>query len=152
MANVKDNRTQREFDSRSSSQRPKMWQQPDLLPEPDPMPGYVFRWVRVSTMNNPDPRNVSSKLREGWEPVAIQDQPKFKMFSSNKGEYAGLIEVGGLLLCKAHEQMREERTAYYRDRVVAQTRAVNENYMRENDPRMPMFNENKSKVVFGNGN
>ena len=62
------NRLQRELESRTQQERPMQWQQPELLPEPDKQPGYAYRWIRVATLNQADPRNLSAKLREGWEP------------------------------------------------------------------------------------
>ena len=67
-----ENRIKRDTATRDLQERPKQWQQPELLPEPDKEAGYAYRWVRVSTLNQADPRNLSSKLREGWEPVRIE--------------------------------------------------------------------------------
>ena len=72
-----DNRTPREISNRQQTERPKQWSAPELLPEPDKQEGYAYRWIRVSTLNNADPRNLSAKLREGWEPVKVEEQPKF---------------------------------------------------------------------------
>ena len=68
------NRIGRETDTREFSERPKQWMPPELLPEPDKEPGYTYRWIRSSTLGNADPRNLSSKFREGWEPVRIEEQ------------------------------------------------------------------------------
>ena len=73
-----ENRIKRDTDTRDLQERPKQWQQPELLPEPDKEAGYAYRWIRASLMNQADPRNLSSKLREGWEPVNLEEQPKFK--------------------------------------------------------------------------
>ena len=69
------NRLDREVDNREFSERPKQWMPAELLPEPDKQPGYAYRWIRTSTLNTADPRNLSAKLREGWEPVTIEEQP-----------------------------------------------------------------------------
>ena len=74
-----ENKLLRELDSRTVSERPKQWQAPELLPEPDKAAGYAYRWIRVSTLNNADPRNLSAKLREGWEAVKIEEQPMFQL-------------------------------------------------------------------------
>ena len=74
MAEVKKTR---ELETRAVSERPQQWANPELLPEPDKQVGFAYRWIRVATLNSPDPRNLSSKLREGWEPVRIEEQPKF---------------------------------------------------------------------------
>ena len=76
-----DNRIPREISTRQQEERPKAWTPPELLPEPDKQPGFAYRWIRTSMMNVADPRNISSKLREGWEPVTVEEQPKFKLLA-----------------------------------------------------------------------
>ena len=43
-----------------------------------------------------DVQNVSSKLREGYEPVKAEDYPEMMMHASAEGRFKGNIEVGGL--------------------------------------------------------
>ena len=146
-----ENRLTRELDNRTKTERPKQWAPAELLPEPDKQPGYAYRWIRTSTLNNADPRYVSAKLREGWEPVRVEEQPKFALLIDPNSRYKDNIEIGGLLLCKIPAEFVEQRAEYYASQTDAQTRAVDNNMMRENDPRMPLFNERKSKVSFGKG-
>lgn len=146
------NRLQRELEVRTQQERPKQWTPPELLPEPDKEEGYVYRWVRVSTLNTSDPRNISSKLREGWEPVRIEEQPKFKLLANQEGRFKDNIEIGGLLLCKSPKELVEQRAAYYAKQTQDQTDAVDNNLMRQSDPRMPIFKEGKSSTSFGKGN
>lgn len=147
-----ENRLKRTATSRESEQRVKSWQRPELLPSPDPQPGYKFHWVRVSTLGNVDATNISSKLREGWEPVRAEDHPEMRMLVTDAADkFKDNVVIGGLLLCKAPEEMVAERNQYYSDQSKAQMQAVDNNFMRENDPRMPLFNERKSKVSFGDG-
>lgn len=146
-----ENRLAREVMARSNTERQKQWQQPELLPEPDRMPGYEYHWVRVSTLNNADPRNLSAKLREGWEPVPLEEQPRLQLLADPNGRFKGNIEIGGLLLCKTPTEFVEQRTAYFAKQTQAQTEAVDNNLMRQSDPRMPLFNERKSEVKFGKG-
>ena len=115
-----NNRLTRELDNRNTADRPKHWMPPELLPEPDKQAGYAYRWIRVSMLNSADPRNVSAKLREGWEPVTIEEQPKFKMLASQDGPYKGNIEIGGLLLCKIPEEFVAQRAAYEANQTQAQ--------------------------------
>ena len=147
----KSNRLSRELETREVVERPKQWLPPQLLPDPNPEPGYVFRWIRVSTLNKADATNVSSKLREGWEPVKASDHPEIRLFGSTNGQFPDSVEVGGLLLCKTPVEFTEQRDAYYRQQAEAQMASVDNTYMRENDPRMPMFKERSSKVTFGKG-
>lgn len=148
---VTQNKLARELDTRDLAERPKQWQQPELLPEPDKQPGYAYRWIRVSTMNAADPRNLSAKLREGWEPVRIEEQPKFQLLVDPNSRYKDNIEVGGLLLCKTPVEFVQQRNAHYANQTQSQTEAVDNNLMRQSDARMPIFNERKSTTTFGKG-
>ena len=141
----------RELETRETQLRPKQWAPAELLPEPDKQPGFSYRWIRVSTLNNADPRNLSAKLREGWEPVNITEQPKFQLLIDPTSRFKDNIEIGGLLLCKTPSEFVEQRTTHFNDQTQAQTLAVDNSFMRENDPRMPLFNERKSSTSFGKG-
>ena len=148
MAEVKNTR---ELETRAVVERPQQWMNPELLPEPDKQAGYAYRWIRVSTLNNPDPRNLSAKLREGWEPVPVEEQPKFQLLIDPTSRFKDNIEIGGLLLCKTPEEFVDQRNAYYAKQTLAQTDAVDNNLMRQSDPRMPLFKEGKSSTSFGSG-
>ena len=71
MTEAVQNRAKRETDSRAAVERPRKWMPPQLLPDPHPEEGYAFRWIRLSTLGAADAMNISSKLREGWEPVKV---------------------------------------------------------------------------------
>ena len=146
-----ETRTAREVETRIAQERPKQWMPPELLPEPDRQPGYAYRWIRVSTLNTADPRNLSAKLREGWEPVSIEEQPKFQLLVDPASRFKDNIEVGGLLLCKTPVEFVEQRNNYVNQQTQAQTDAVDNNLMRQSDPRMPLFKERKSSTTFGKG-
>jgi hypothetical protein len=146
-----ENRLTRELETRAIAERPKQWMNPELLPEPDKEPGYSYRWIRVSMLNAADPRNLSSKLREGWEPVAIEEQPKFRLLADPSSRYKDNIEIGGLLLCKTPTEFVKQRSEYFAKQTQAQTDAVDNTLMRQSDPRMPMFKERKSSTSFGKG-
>ena len=146
-----ENRLTRELETRTVTERPKQWMPPELLPEPDRQPGYAYRWIRVATLNAADPRNLSAKLREGWEPVHIEEQPKFQLLVDPTSRFKDNIEIGGLLLCKTPVEFVEQRNAYVNQQTQAQTEAVDNNLMRQSDPRMPLFKERKSATSFGKG-
>jgi len=145
------NKTTRELETRALVERPKQWMPPELLPEPDKEVGYKYRWIRVSLLNNADPRNISKAMREGYEPVKVEEQPKFKLLIDPNSRFNGNIEIGGLLLCKTPEEFVEQRAKYYDDLTRQQTEAVDNNLMRQSDPRMPLFKESKSSASFGKG-
>lgn len=146
-----ENRITRELESRAMSERPKQWTPPELLPEPDKQAGFAYRWIRVSTLNNADPRNLSAKLREGWEPVKLSEQPKFQLLIDPNSRFKDNIEIGGLLLCKTPLEFIEQRNDYYQRQTQAQTDAVDNNFMRQSDARMPLYKERKSTTSFGKG-
>ena len=146
-----ENRKPRELEDRVSDERPKQWQQPDLLPEPDKHPDYAYRWIRVSNLNAADPRNLSAKLREGWEPVPLEEQPKFKLLADPNSRYKDNVEIGGLLLCKTPKEFVEQRNAHFAKVTQDQTEAVDNNLMRQSDARMPLYMEKKSSTSFGKG-
>jgi hypothetical protein len=146
------NKLTRELETREFAERPKQWMPPELLPEPDKQAGYAYRWIRTSTMNQADPRNLSAKLREGWEPVMLEEQPQFKLLVDPQSRFKDNIEIGGLLLCKTPLEFVDQRNKYYSDQADAQMEAVDNNLMRQNDPRMPLFNERKTETSrFGKG-
>lgn len=151
MAEVKDNRMSREIDTREVMERPKHWMQPELLPEPDKIPGWNYRWIRVSTLGVADPRNLNSKRREGWEPVPDEEQPQFLMLADPQSRYKGNIEIGGLLLCKTPAKFVQERDEYFMKKTQDQADAVDNSFMRQSDARMPLFQERKSSSSFGKG-
>ena len=145
------NRITRELETRATYERPTAWAQPELLPEPDKQAGFNYRWIRVATLNQADPRNLSAKLREGWEPVRIEEQPQFQLLVDPSSRYKDNIEIGGLLLCKTPSEFVEQRNAHYTAQADAQMVAVDNTLMRQSDPRMPLFNEGKTTVSFGKG-
>ena len=145
------NRNPRELENRVTAERPKQWSPPELLPEPIKEAGYSYRQIRTSTLNNADPRNLSAKLREGWEPVKIEEQPQFQLLIDPTSRFKDNVEVGGLLLCKTPTEMVDQRNAYYAKQTEAQTEAVDNNLMSQSDPRMPLFRERKSSSSFGKG-
>ena len=146
-----ENRINRELETRDKNVRKRSWQRPETLPSPEPEAGYEYHWVRVSTQGQSDATNVSSKLREGWEPVKAADHPEITMVTIENDRFADNVVIGGLMLCKAPKELIEERTDYYNTQTKSQMHSVDNNFMRENDPRMPLFNERKTKVTFGNG-
>ena len=148
---VDENRLDRELETRDKKTRKRAWTKPEVLPNPTPEEGYAYHWVRVSTRGQADPTNVSSKLREGWEPVKAVDHPEIELVSIENERFKDNIVMGGLMLCKAPKELVKERTEYYEEVTESQMQSVDNNLMRESDPRMPLFNNRKSEVTFGKG-
>jgi hypothetical protein len=145
------NRLSRELETRKAAYRPEAWRPPETLPMPEDRPGWKHRYVRVSTMGQADPSNISSKLREGYEPCKAEDYPELMMHATVEGRFKGGIEIGGLLLCRIPEEFLKQRADYYDKQNKSQIDSVDNNFLRENDPRMPLFSERKTKVTFGSG-
>ena len=142
-------RAGRETETRVATERPTKWRPPQLLPDPTPEPGYVFRWIRVSMMGQDDPKNVSTSLAEGWEPVKASMHPEVRLFNMGQSRFPDSIEMGGLLLCKIPAEFMDQRAAYYQDITEREVRAVDNNFMSQNDPRMPLFKDKQSSSTFG---
>jgi len=147
----KSARPSRDLSTREVAERPKQWMPPKLLPDPIAEEGYAFRWIRIASLGKDDATNYSSKLAEGWEPVKASDHPEIRLFNAAAAKFPDSIEVGGLLLCKTPVEFTHQRNAYYSQQAEAQMQSVDNTFMRENDPRMPMFKERKSTVTFGKG-
>ena len=145
------NRLSRELETRKAAYRPEAWRPPETLPMPDDRPGWKHRYIRLSTMGQADPSNISSKMREGYEPCKAEDYPELMMHAATEGRFKGGVEVGGLLLCRIPEEFMEQRAKYYEQQSRSQVESVDNNFLRENDPRMPLFSEKKTKVTFGSG-
>ena len=147
----RQNRLSREMESRAATMRPQAWRAPETLPSPDDRPGWKHRWVRLSTLGQADPSNISSKLREGYEPCKAEDYPEMMTYATTEGRFKGGIEMGGLLLCRIPQEFLDQRMKHYENQNKAQVDSVDNSFLRENDPRMPLFSEKKSKVTFGSG-
>lgn len=154
MANQIDlGRKSRNAETRETEVRVDSWKPAHDLPVPTPIDGYAFRWIRVAMMGQPDPANMARARREGWVPCKASDHPEISSDFAAFGlaPSSDLIEIGGLVLCKAAKELIDSRTNYYENMTQKQTQSVDHNFLRENDPRMPLFREGKSKVSFGSG-
>jgi len=143
----------RSLETRAATSRPSdAYIPPSVIPVPNPQPGYVYRWIRTSTYGKADNTNVSRQFREGWVPVRAEDHPELAVQSDRNSEFEGNVEVGGLLLCKAPIEQVERRRKFYEDLSIQQMESVDQNYLRENDPRMPLLSpERKTRTSFGRG-
>ena len=145
-----ENRTPRDLVSRDKTARP-VYVPPSALPDPTPEPGYVYRWIMTHLLGEANPTNVSRKMREGWVPVKAVDHPELMLVGSDK---TGNVEIGGLMLCKMPAEKAKARDEYYDQQAQNQMESVDNNFMRQNDPRMPLFAERKSSSTrggFGSG-
>jgi len=142
-------RESREAQTRETTERPKQWKPPSSLPDPLPRDGWRHRWVRTSILGKEDARNVSSRHQDGFEPCKWEEYPEVARALLATGPQTGNIEIGGLMLCRAPIEMVDQRNAHYLKQANDWMKSVDTNFMRENDPRMPLFNEKQSEVRFG---
>ena len=148
----KDSRSPRTMSTRETDERPKQWAPPSLLPDPEPVPGYSYRWVRTAIYGAADPANISKQFREGWRPVNAADHPELMTARDANSKFKDGIEIGGLLLCRIPTETIMQRQKHFDLIAKQQLQAVDNNYMRENDPRMPLLKpERRTDVVFGGG-
>lgn len=142
-------KTPRSNDTRDKSARRRPWAPPSSLDAPPAPEGYVHRWIRASVMGFDDKKNLSARVREGFELVRADEYPDFEAPTIQDGRHAGVIGVGGLVLARFPVETRDERNAYYGKRTQDQLKAVDNDLMREQHPSMPISNERQSRVTFG---
>jgi len=144
------NRNSRTTETRESGQRKVSWQRPSMLPVPEPKPGIEYRWIRTSTLGQNDNTNVSSRFREGWTPVRKEDHPNLQVVSDIDSRFTDNIEVGGLLLCQNSTENMQARRDAQNAQAASQMQAVDNSYLRNSDPRMPVLNpERSTRSSFG---
>jgi hypothetical protein len=132
-------RTPRTEETREKAARKRTWERPSALPTPEPRDGIMYRWIRTSTLGDTDNRNVSMRFREGYTPVKASDYPELRVISDRNSQFPDNIEIGGLLLCSIPAEIVEDRSAQMAEKARQQMDSVDRNYLRENDPRMPML-------------
>ena len=148
------NKITRDLEVRATEERPvNTWTPAALLPQPKPRPCWVHMYKRFAMMGAADPVNFSAARREGWEPIKLEDYPELLAHAAvaSEGQFKGSLEIGGLVLCRQPEEMAKQRTEYYNKMAESQMASVDNNFMRENDPRMPLFKDKSTKVTFGSG-
>ena len=138
------NRQPRETETRDKEKRATSWERPTLLPMPNPREGVKFRWIRTSVMGQTDTPNVSAKFREGWQPVVAKDFPELEIMSDVDSRWKENIEVGGLLLCSNATETVEARKDAHKEMSKRQIESVDNSYLRNNDPRMPVLRPERS--------
>lgn len=143
-------RTPREMQTREKTERKKSWTRPSALPTPEPKDGLHYRWIRTSMLGNSDNPNVSRRFREGYTPVKAADHPEMQLLSDVDSRFPDNIEVGGLMLCAIDKDIAEDRSEQQLDASRQQMDAVDNNYMRQSDPRMPVLrSERSTRTSFG---
>ena len=120
----------------------------DAPPPPD---GYVHRWIRAEVRGFDDRKNLSARVREGWELVRKDEYPDFEAPTIESGSYEGVFGVGGLLLARIPEEIVEERRHYFNQMNSDAMAAVDNDLMKENQHHSMSLQkpERQSRVTFG---
>lgn len=144
-------RSSREAASRETEGRRKPWSPPSMLDAPPAPEGFAHRWIRAEVRGFDDRKNISAKLREGYELVRRDEYPDFEAPVIDSGKFEGVFGVGGLVLARIPVETVGERTAYFTKRNADQLEAVEQDMMRENaHPTMTIGRpERQSRVTFG---
>ena len=146
----KDKKTSRANDTRSKSERPKVWVPPSSLDAPPAPDGFRYRWIRAESVGFQDTKNIASRLREGYELVRAEEVENASEYPVlDEGRYKGVIGVGGLLLAKVPIEIAKQRQEYMTRRHAERSEAVNNDLMKEQDKRMPINVDRQTRVTFG---
>ena len=144
-----ENKTSRASQTRSKTERPKVWTPPSSLDAPKAPDGYRHRWIRVETMGFDDTKNVQGKLRSGWELVRADEYSGDQYPVITEGKYKGMIGVGGLVLARIPEEIAKQRDAYYQKMTREANEALEYDLGKEQHKSMPIQQERQSRVTFG---
>jgi len=142
-------KTTRVSQSRAKTEKPKIWTPPSSLDAPPAPDGYRHRWIRAESMGYDDTTNMSGKLRSGWELVRADEYPNDNYPSIDKGKYAGMIGVGGLVLARISEELAQSREEYFKKITQDRNDAIENDVLKEQHPSMPINQERQTRVTFG---
>jgi hypothetical protein len=146
---IKTLKTSRVSETRVKDERPKVWTPPSALDAPPAPDGYRHRWIRTESMGQDDTRNVSGKIRSGWEFVRADEYPDLNFPTVDAGKYAGVIGVGGLVLARIPEELAKSREAYFEGQRQDREEALNNDVLKEQHPSMPINQDRQTRVTFG---
>ena len=142
-------KTSRASQSRDKSKRPQTWTPPSSLDAPPAPDGYRHRWVRTEVLGFDDTKNMSGKMRSGFELVRADEYPDSQYPQMKDGKYAGVIGVGGLVLARIPEEIAKSREDWFKKQTQAKDEAINNDLMKEQHSSMPINAERQSRVTFG---
>ena len=146
-----DKKTPRAQQTRSDSERPKVWVNSSHLDAPKCPDGFRQRGIRYETMGQDDTKNITSKLRQGWELVRADAYPDLNYPAIEQGRYKGHIGVGGLVLARIPEELARQRDAHFSKLTRDKQEAVENEPLKDQHPSMPMSNQRRTTYSFGGG-
>ena len=142
-------RASRASQTREKEARKKVWTPPSSLDAPPAPNGFRHRWVRVESMGFQDTKNISGRIRSGYELVRSDEYPDSDFPVIEEGKYAGVIGVGGLVLTRVPEEIAQSRSEYYAKQGMEQDQAVENDLMKEQHPSMLINVDRQTRVTFG---
>jgi hypothetical protein len=142
-------KTPRASQSRDKTKRPQTWTPPSSLDAPPAPDGYRHRWIRTEVLGFDDTKNMSGKIRSGFELVRADEYPGQVYPQMKDGKYAGVIGVGGLVLARIPEEIAKSREDFFKKQTQAKDEAINNDLMKEQHSSMPINAERQSRVTFG---
>ena len=142
-------KTSRASQTRAKQEKPKVWTPPSSLDAPPAPDGYRHRWIRAESMGQDDTRNMSGKIRSGWDLVRSDEYPDTDYPTVSEGRYAGVIGVGGLVLARIPEELAKQREAYYNQMTQDRNDALENDVLKEQHPSMPINQDRQTRVTFG---
>ena len=145
----KENKTSRASQTRSETERPKVWTPPSSLDAPPAPDGFRHRWIRSESLGFQDSKNISGRMRSGYELVRADEYKDSSYPVVQDGKYKGVIGVGGLLLARVPEEIAQSRADYFAAQAKGQDEAVENDLMREEHKSMPIDVDRQSRVTFG---
>ena len=144
-----NNKASRASQTRVKAERPKVWTPPSSLDAPPAPDGYRHRWIRAESMGFDDTKNMSGKIRSGWDLVRADEYPDTDYPSVSEGRYAGVIGVGGLVLARIPEELAKQREAYFDQKTADRNEALEHDVLKEQHPSMPINQDRQTRVTFG---
>ena len=146
----KNNKTSRANQTRSKTERPKVWVPPSSLDAPPAPDGFRYRWIRAESIGFQDTKNITARIREGYELVRSEDIENSSDYPVvEDGKYKGIIGVGGLLLAKVPNEIAQQRQDYMARKHEDRNEAIKNDLMKEQDKRMPIDVDRQTRVTFG---
>jgi len=145
-------KTSRVSQTRAKQEKPKVWTPPSSLDAPPAPDGYRHRWLRAESMGFDDTKNITGKIRSGWELVRADEYPDEDYPVVTDGKYAGVIGVGGLVLARITEELARSREEYFRQKTLDRNEALENDVLKEQHPSMPINQERQTRVTFGGSN
>jgi hypothetical protein len=142
-------KTSRASETRSKTERPKVWTPPSSLDAPPAPSGFRHRWIRAESLGFDDTKNIAGRLRSGYELVRADEYPDHEYPSVKDGKYAGVIGVGGLVLARVPEEIAKSREEYFARRTQEREDAIANDPLKEQHPSMPISKDRQTRVTFG---